>query len=136
MRLFGIIALLVSMAPGLAAQENRIDIIRPDAPELASFGDYDIGVRTLEFVDTDRIDILNTERGGESAVYDRSLTVEVWYPAQLAASQSPGGEYKAITRNPAITATLHGTAVRDAEPNSADARYPLVIISHGYPGNR
>lgn len=136
MRLFGIIALLVSMAPGLAAQENRIDIIRPDAPELASFGDYDIGVRTLEFVDTDRIDILNTERGGENAVYDRSLTVEVWYPAQLAANQSPGGEYKAITRNPAITATLHGTAVRDADPNSADARYPLVIISHGYPGNR
>lgn len=136
MRLFGIIALLVTMTSTVMAQENRIDIIRPDAPELASFGEYDIGVRTLEFVDSDRIDILNTERGGESAVYDRSLTVEVWYPAQLAANQSSGGEYKAITRNPAITATLHGAAVRDAEPNSADARYPLVIISHGYPGNR
>ncbi len=118
------------------AQDNRIDTVRPDAPELASFGDYDIGVRTLEFVDPDRIDILNTDRGGENAIYDRSLTVEIWYPAELATGQEPGGEYQAITRNPAITATLVGSAVRDAEPNIADVRYPLVIISHGYPGNR
>ena len=118
------------------AQDNRIDTVRPDAPELASFGDYDIGVRTLEFVDPDRIDILNTDRGGENAIYDRSLTVEIWYPAELATGQEPGGEYQAITRNPAITATLVGSAVRDAEPSIADVRYPLVIISHGYPGNR
>ena len=118
------------------AQDNRIDTVRPDAPELASFGDYDIGVRTLEFVDPDRIDILNTDRGGENAIYDRSLTVEIWYPAELATGQEPGGEYQAITRNPAITATLAGSAVRDAEPSIADVRYPLVIISHGYPGNR
>ncbi|PCI75717.1 MAG: dienelactone hydrolase [SAR86 cluster bacterium] len=136
MRLFGIVMLFVSMASSLVAQENRIDIVRPDAPELASFGDYDIGVRTLHIVDPERIDILNTVRGGENAVYDRSLTLEVWYPAQLAANQSAGGEYQAITRNPEITATLLGTAVRDAQPNRADARYPLVIISHGYPGNR
>ena len=118
------------------AQDNRIDTVRPDAPELASFGDYDIGVRTLEFVDPDRIDVLNTDSGGENAIYDRSLTVEIWYPAELAIGQESGGVYQAITRNPAITATLTGTAVRDAEPSIADARYPLVIISHGYPGNR
>ena len=118
------------------AQDNRIDTVRHDAPELASFGDYDIGVRTLEFVDPDRIDILNTDRGGENAIYDRSLTIEIWYPAELATGQEPGGEYQAITRNPAITATLVGSAVRDAEPSIADVRYPLVIISHGYPGNR
>ncbi len=136
MRFFGLVVLFLGMVTNLIAQENRIDIVRPDAPELTKFGDYDIGVRTLQFVDPDRIDIINTDRGGESAIYDRSLTVEVWYPAALASNQSPGGEYQAITRNPAITATLHGKAVRDADPNSADARYPLVIISHGYPGNR
>jgi predicted dienelactone hydrolase len=124
------------MAPSLPAQENRIDSIRPDAPELASFGDYDIGVQTLEVVDSNRIDILNTPRGGESIYYDRPLTLEVWYPAQLADGQAPGGHYHAITRNPAITAVLMGKAVRDAEPNSTAAPYPLVIISHGYPGNR
>ncbi len=136
MKTLGFVILLLGITGNSMAQENRIDNIRPDAPELAAFGAYDIGVRTLEFVDADRIDILNTDRGGENAIYERSLTVEVWYPAQLAANQSAGGEYRAITRNPAITATLRGTAVRDAEPNRADARYPLVIISHGYPGNR
>ncbi|PCJ17299.1 MAG: dienelactone hydrolase [SAR86 cluster bacterium] len=120
----------------LSAQDNRIDIIRPDAPELAEFGEYDIGVRTLQFVDPERIDILNTPRGGESVYYDRSLTVEVWYPALLESNQHSGGQYQAITRNPAITATLNGRAVRDAQPNSEDASYPLIIISHGYPGNR
>lgn len=136
MKVLGLLIVLLGITPSALAQQNRIDTIRPDAPELARFGDYDIGVRTLQFVDADRIDILKTERGGENAVYDRSLTVEVWYPARLGTGQPAGGEYRAITRNPAITATLHGTAVRDAEPNRADARYPLVIISHGYPGNR
>jgi len=136
MRLAWAIAVFVSMASSLVAQENRIDLVRPDAPELAAFGDYDIGVRTLEFVDHDRIDILNTQLGGENAFYDRSLTIEVWYPAELGPNQEPGGQYQAITRNPAITATLSGTAVRDAEPDRADGRYPLVIISHGHPGNR
>ena len=128
--------LLVILAPWLGAQENRIDIVRPDAPELASFGDYDIGVQTLEVVDPNRVDILNTPRGGESVYYARKLTLEVWYPAQLRDDQTAGGVYHAVTRNPAITALLLGRAVRDAEPESADAPYPLVILSHGYPGNR
>ena len=80
MRLFGLAVLFFSMVSMGVAQENRIDIVRPDAPELAGFGEYDIGVQTLEFVDPNRIDILNTKRGGDSAIYDRSLTVEVWYP--------------------------------------------------------
>src|SRR5204862_3736760 len=61
---------------------------------------------------------------------------EVWYPAALAAGQKPGGDYRAITRDPAITATLHGQAVRDAAPLATEGPLPLVIISHGYPGNR
>lgn len=117
------------------AQVNRIDVIRPDAPSLAAYGDYDIGVRTLTLVDTGRVDVLNTPRGGEPVLYDRSLTVEVWYPAQLN-GQARGGQYEAITRNPAIIATLHGQAVRDAEVDARDGAFPLVVISHGYPGNR
>ncbi|HTH26670.1 MAG TPA: hypothetical protein VL919_16230, partial [Vicinamibacterales bacterium] len=67
--------------------------------------------------------------------YDRTLTLEVWYPATLATGQKPGGEYRVITRDPAVMATLYGKAVRDAQAKSG-SRYPLVIISHGYPGNR
>ncbi|MBT5333941.1 MAG: dienelactone hydrolase, partial [Gammaproteobacteria bacterium] len=121
------------------AQVNRIDIIRPDAPSLAAYGDYDIGVRTLTLVDSGRVDVLNTQPGAEAAIYDRNLTVEVWYPSQLSTNQSRGGEYQAIARNPKITATLFGQAVRDAAPNvpqTEEDGFPLVVISHGYPGNR
>lgn len=121
------------------AQANRIDIIRPDAPSLAAYGEYDIGVRTLTLVDPSRVDVLNTQPGAENAIYDRRLTVEVWYPSQLANDQPRGGEYQAVARNPKITARLFGQAVRDAAPYTAKTResaFPLVVVSHGYPGNR
>jgi predicted dienelactone hydrolase len=126
-----------ALAAGSAlAQQNRIDSVTPAAPELASYGKYDIGVRTLQVTDKHRPDILNTKEGGPVARYDRTLTVEVWYPAKLAAGQKAGGEYRAITRDPSVTATLYGKAVRDAAPGATDGAFPLVIISHGYPGNR
>jgi predicted dienelactone hydrolase len=130
--------LFMSSAPS-NAQVNRIDIIRPDAPSLAAYGDYDIGVRTLTLVDPGRVDILNTQAGAEAAIYDRKLTVEVWYPGKLETGQSRGGEYRAVTRNPEIIATLSGQAVRDTAPDTpaaAKGAFPLVVISHGYPGNR
>lgn len=132
--LFVLLAACLSL--DATAQGNRIDIIRHDAPLLAKFGKFDIGVRTLQFTDPDRPDILKAISGKQDEVYDRKLTVEVWYPAQLAEGQLPGGEYKAITRNPAVTATLRGRAVRDAAALSSAGAMPLVIISHGYPGNR
>jgi predicted dienelactone hydrolase len=117
------------------AQENRIDIIGPLAPELADFGSYEVGVQTIEVVAGNRVDILNTARGGETAYYDRKLTLEIWYPADFQ-GQEPGTQYQAITRNPEITATFYGRAVRGAQPQYQDGPYPLLIISHGYPGNR
>jgi len=117
------------------AQENRIDIIGPLAPELADLGSYEVGVQTIEVVAGNRVDILNTARGGETAYYDRKLTLEIWYPADFQ-GQEPGTQYQAITRNPEITATFYGRAVRGAQPQYQDGPYPLLIISHGYPGNR
>lgn len=119
------------------AQNNRIDTVSPTAPDLAAYGSLPIGVRTIVVTDKNRPDILNTKEGAPTARYDRTLTLEVWYPATLAAGQKPGGDYTVITRDPGVTATLHGQAVRDASPRKADTGgYPLVIISHGYPGNR
>ena len=128
--------ILLALSLNCTAQSNRIDIIRADAPELARFGDFDIGVRTQVFTDQNRPDILATKRGEDTAYYDRSLTVELWYPALLASGQQAAGQYQSITRNPSVIATLHGKAVRDAEPLHCEESYPLVIISHGYPGNR
>jgi len=127
---------LIALAGTVLAQSNRIDIVTPSAPELAPYGKYAIGVRTIQATDKNRPDILATKEGGTTARYDRTLTLEVWYPAALAAGQKAGGDYHAITRDPAITATLHGQAVRDAAPLTSEAPFPLVIISHGYPGNR
>ena len=120
----------------LSAQQNRIDTVTPAAPELAAYGPLDIGVRTIQVTDKNRPDILNIKEGGPIVRYDRTLTLEVWYPAALAAGQKPGGEYRVVTRDPSVMATLHGKAVRDLGVLKAAAPYPLVIISHGYPGNR
>ena len=129
-----IVAALMAAAVSVTAQNNRIDIISPSAPELAAIGPHAIGVATIRVTARNRPDILNTTEGGPVVRYDRSLTLEVWYPATLAAGQKPGGEYRVITRDPGVSATLYGQAVRDAQPKPGP--FPLVIISHGYPGNR
>ena len=130
--------LVLIATAGLSAQQNRIDMVTPSAPELAAYGPLSIGVRTIQVTDKNRPDILNTKEEGPVARYDRTLTLEVWYPAALSAGQEAGGEYRVITRDPAITATIYGKAVRDAAPllRPGDGGYPLVVISHGYPGNR
>lgn len=115
-----------------AHAENRIDTVRPDAPNLAAFGDSPIGVRTLTFTNPNQIDVARTEATGDIPTYDRTLTVEVWYPA--AVGTTPGGTYEAFIRDGTTVATLTGSAARDAD--TGDDIYPLVILSHGYPGNR
>jgi predicted dienelactone hydrolase len=112
--------------------QNRIDQIRPDAPELARYGDHPVGVRTLSLIDEGRVDVVNTAEEGEPPIYDRTIPVEVWYPA--AAGTEPGGTYRTLLRDGATDVTLSGRAARDAP--MADGTFPLVILSHGYPGNR
>lgn len=55
---------LVSATATLWAQQNRIDVVTPSAPELASYGALNIGVRTIQVIDRKRPDILNTKEGG------------------------------------------------------------------------
>jgi len=111
---------------------NPIDQTRPDAPELAAFGDHVIGVRTLSFTHPDQIDILNVT-DTDTPTYDRPLTVEVWYPA--ADGTEAGTTYDTVIRDGRTATSLSGRAARDAAP-AAEGSFPLVIISHGYPGNR
>ncbi|NBZ88124.1 alpha/beta hydrolase family protein [Stagnihabitans tardus] len=100
---------------------NRIDGMRPDGP---GFGALAVGVRTLELVHAGRKDVL---RGG---VRDRRLTVEYWYPAVAGG----GAEYRTLLRDGRRAVVLRGRAGRGAEALAGD--YPLVILSHGFPGNR
>ena len=110
---------------------NRIDATRPDSPLLAGHGAYPVGVRHRQLTDPDRIDIAASTN--EIRRSPRVLPVELWYPA--ASDTAPGGRYDTILRDGVSAVTLHGRASRDAKP-ATDGPFPLIVISHGYPGNR
>lgn len=125
-------ALIALTAFGLPAMaQNRIDTVRPDAPALAGYGDHPVGVRTLTLTDPDRLDILASAEADVRG--PRSLVAELWYPA--AAGTEGGTAYDTILRDGVTATVLHGRATRDAAP-AEGGPWPLVIISHGYPGNR
>jgi predicted dienelactone hydrolase len=115
---------------GAALAENRIDTVRPDAPALAGYGALPVGVRTLALTDPDRLDILASGEGDVRG--PRALTVELWYPA--AEGTVAGTAYETVIRDGVTPTVLHGRAARDAA--AAGGPWPLVIVSHGYPGNR
>lgn len=122
----------------IVVAENRIDTQRPDAPELAAYGQYAIGVRRIKIVNPQQIDIVNidakTHTKDNLPIYDRPLTLEVWYPA---VSESNGNtELDVYLRDGKTKIILRGKAFRDAKPLTSEHKFPLVIISHGYPGNR
>ena len=131
----GLVSLL-GIAGAAMAQDNRIDTIRSDAPELAQYGKFSVGVKTLKLTNPRQLDILKAKAGETIPVYDRPLTVEVWYPARPAAGQANAGQYRVFTRDGKTEVTLNGKALRDAAPDATTGPYPLLIISHGYPGNR
>ncbi len=113
----------------------------PNAPELAPRGKYAVGVRTIEVVNKNQVDVLNS-KAGVDPLYDRSLTLEVWYPAVIPAGQKALETYKSTLglfndpKRPLIPYTYLGRALREAQPDRSEGKYPLVIVSHGYPGSR
>lgn len=116
---------------------------RPDAPELAYRGAYKVGVRTVEVVNPDQIDILNISPENPNPRYDRPLTLEIWYPADLRRQEREVTAYldhlgtgPGVPERPVTPFRFAGRAARDALPDHSGAPYPLVIVSHGYPGSR
>ncbi len=113
----------------------------PDAPELAYRGGFKVGVRTLELVHENQLDILSIANGN-APLYDRPITVEVWYPAVIPEGKEEITSYtQVLGRNgtegrPLVPFTFEGRALRNAEIVVSDHKYPLVILSHGYVGSR
>jgi len=128
----------ILLTPLSAVAENRIDIQRPDAPELAAYGNHKVGVHTLTLTHPSQIDILQLDPAKPKPqplpTYDRPLTVEVWYPAIDSAAGDTA--LKAYIRDGKTQVVLQGKAMRDASPLKAKGPFPLVLVSHGYPGNR
>ena len=113
----------------------------PNAPELSARGTYKVGVRTLDFIHKDQVDVLKSNDGVDP-LYDRKLRVEVWYPARIAEGAKESVIYDQVmglSNNPKrilIPFTFTGRALRDAAPMLGEGAFPLVIVSHGYPGSR
>lgn len=132
------LALTLGVAASAAFAENRIDTQLPSAPALSAYGEMPVGVRQIEMTNPDQINILAidpaADKPAEMPRYDRPLTVELWYPAAEGATGDT--TLKAFLRDGTTEVGLEGRAVRDAAPATPDAAYPLVLISHGYPGNR
>ncbi|WP_339763070.1 dienelactone hydrolase [uncultured Sulfitobacter sp.] len=136
-KLIPALTVVAGFAAPMAWAENRVDTQLPNAPELAAYGDMAVGVRQIELVHADQINILAIDPAADKPetlpTYDRPLTVEVWYPAADGAIGDTA--FQAYLRDGTTEVTLNGQAMRDADP-VAGAAYPLVIVSHGYPGNR
>ncbi len=116
---------------------------RVDAPELAQRGPYKVGVRTKRVVNYDEIDILNWSEANPAPRYNRRLTVEIWYPADLRRGDEELTTYHDVLgsgpgdpERPLRPFEFPGRAARNAYPLVDDGPYPLVVVSHGYPGSR
>lgn len=143
--MFGrMLVLIVALAAGGAGAQEYFGDARPDAPELAARGPLHVGVRTLVAEHKDQLDILKAGAGEPDPRYTRKLTLEVWYPASLTPGQREHTVYTDVLgsgpndpKRPNTPFEFIGRAARDAGPAApAGARYPLVIVSHGYPGSR
>jgi len=138
--------LIVHLAVALAlfAQGSYFSVPGADAPELAARGSYAVGVRTVGLFNPGQIDILNFDRTtGKAPLYDRPLTVEIWYPAIIPPGKQEQTIYSSVLpgragagpAGAAKTFDIAGKALRDA-PAVKGEPFPLVIVSHGYPGSR
>ncbi|SNR25766.1 Alpha/beta hydrolase family protein [Maribacter sedimenticola] len=112
----------------------------PDAPKLSARGKYKVGVQTINLVNKGQVDILNTKEG-KDPLYDRPITIEVWYPANVN-PQEKTVVYNEVmgTANdslrPLTPFTFKGRAYRNAKPLTDQGNYPLIVVSHGYVGSR
>ncbi|MFT4725764.1 MAG: putative dienelactone hydrolase [Granulosicoccus sp.] len=132
------LALVTQLFAGHAMAENRIDTQRPDAPELAAYGDYEVGTRPLTMINPDQLNVLALDASVEAPdplpTYNRELEVQMWYPSYPGATGSKA--VRAFLRDATTEVDLIGQATLWAAPVINSGAFPLVIISHGYPGNR
>lgn len=121
------------------AQTNAYSIPPKDAPELAALGSQSVGWKTLSLTNPDQPDIAKMVKTfGIASKSDRTLKVEVWYPAEAPAAGATPVRYTATLprskdANKKPEFSFAGIAFRDAKP-AAGKRFPLVLVSHGFGG--
>jgi dienelactone hydrolase len=135
-----VIVLLALAALSLAPTASRAEPdSRPavDAPELARLGPHGVGVRTFTLVEPRVPNLAAFDRArGAAPLADRTLQVEVWYPAVVRPGDRPVVYHDALpseAHGQEAAFTIEGLAVRDAAVDRGGP-YPLVVLSHGYSG--
>jgi len=125
-----------TIAPAATAGTAGEPPSRPgiDAPELARLGAFAVGVRTMTLVHRDQPDVLAYDvQTGAAPRRDRSLTVDIWYPAEARAgaiAESYTATLPSEPPAPPASFSIPGLAMRDAQPLAG--RHPLIVVSHGY----
>ena len=139
-----LIPMIVSGSLCLAQSSPPVYVSVPgiDAPELAGRGQYSVGVRTMAIVHSAQPDILHYDKStGKAPLYARPLQLEIWYPAVIPPGKTEQTSYESAMPGRTVRAdlppsfTIAGKALRDATAVSGGP-FPLVIVSHGYPGSR
>lgn len=122
---------LSALAPSSAFSAEQLYHHQPTVtPELAIAGGLPVGVSTITITNPNQLSAKDF-----STVEDRSLTLEVWYPAAPQKEGAMQATYKNITRGK-NEFELQGVSFRDAAVATGEHKYPLVVLSHGYTGYR
>lgn len=124
-RLIVFIVLLSSYSSVKSAEQLFTD--QPTMmPKMAEMGALAVGVKTMTVVNPQQLNLTDFQ-----SLEDRSLTLEVWYPAEAGTDKAT---YENVTRlNQPFS--LRGEAFREAKALT-EGSYPLVVLSHGYTGYR
>ncbi len=127
----GAISIMTTQVSSAQIAEQLFSSQPTATPELANSGKYAVGVRTLKLSNPNQVNTIDFQ-----SVYDRPITVEVWYPsAAVADSKVVNAVYQDQTRS-GKPFSLQGQAIRDASANGELKPAPLVVLSHGYTGYR
>jgi len=118
--------LMVSALPVHSAQTLYKDYPADVMPALSESGEHLVGVKTLE------VTYPEPSLATDGSMKKRSLTLEVWYPAD---AKSETAIYSDETRSGQVF-EIQADAFRDANIKSSANSYPVVVISHGYTGYR
>lgn len=122
-----LVSVTAIISPSVSAAQTLYKPFPADVmPSLSEKGNYDVGVKTVEAAYPVKVkDIAGNE-------VERSLTLEVWYPAASSAQKTT---YINETRSGQVF-EVQADASRDAPIANADTDFPVIVISHGYTGYR
>ena len=119
--------LVALAARAMAIADQFFEAPSPVAPSLAAFGEYKVGVKTLDITNKNQLDVQDFQ-----SRTDRTLKLEVWYPAKMREGETKTS-YENVTRL-GKAFEIQANAYRDLEVEEGE--FPLVVLSHGYTGYR